>query len=440
MAYIQRIKKRIIKDKSLIIKLFSTAITRGLSAVGTFIFNFALAKFLNVSDFGYFMLAYTILVGLGFFVRFGMTFAIMRFASIMFAEGAFGKIKKLRRDVFNFSMLLSGVIGIIFILLRPFLSKEFFNNADVGNMLLVFAFALPFYSFQTLQSSFLKAYKKPELAPFFEIGATTFLTGAIVALLAWLGLHIDNLLASIVFFFSSVIIVFLGYLLLTKLIKKAEGPNLYKREEYTGFFSSLPDYALSDITRYLLRFSPIIILGIYAIDGKQLGLYSIANSISFIISFVLWIVNSVYTPHFASYFHQNKIKELNGLVRSATLYMLVVSIPVFLLIVCFPTPILHFFGKGYANAKYALIIMAIAQFINVLTGPVYHLLSMTGFERRLRNIVLVTAIITVVTSFLFVPTLGFMGAAIGASVGLILQNSLALYYSRKYIGIRLLKL
>lgn len=434
---IDSLKQKLINDQKIIKKLISTTITRGLAAVGTFVFNFVLAKYLDVSSFGYFMLAYSILIGLGFIVKIGMPFAIMRFAGIMSVNKEFGKIKKLRKDVSILTIAISTFLGLGLIILKNYISFKFFDNIDVGNMLIMFAFSLPFYSFLTIQSSFMKAFKRPEIAPIFEVGLTTFLTGAGVALLAFFGLKIDSFLASVIFFLASIIVVTIGHFTLNRIIKKETKGVFFKTERYQGFYKTLPDYALSSIAGYLLKFSPTIILGLYA-SGKDIGLYSLANSTAFIINFVLWIINTVYAPHFASSYSHGKIKELRNLVRNSILYMLAIAVPIFLIIISFPSTILSFFGEEFVEAKTALIIMAVAQLFNVSTGPVYFLLNMTGHQRYLRNIVIITAILSISGSLVLVPLYGFIGAAIATALGLIIQNSFAFYHSNKHLNLKIL--
>ena len=436
---IQKIRKQIKKDKHLINKLIKTAIARSISALGTFVFNFVLAKCLNISDYGYFMLSYSILVGLGFFSRFGMSTAVIRFVSIMFSKQTFGQIKKLRRDIFLINISANIVLGLLLICFRSYIGTRFFDGFPVEDMLLVFAFALPFYSYQTIQSSFFKAYKRPELAPFFEIGLTTFLTGTIVAALAWIGLQTTGLNAAIAFLFSSIFVVFCGYLILSKITRKAEGGRKFSIEKYSGFYSTLPDYALAAITGYFLKFSPTIILGFFA-TGKDVGLYSLVNSTSFVINFVLWIVTTVYAPHFADYYNQGEMKKLKGLYFSSTFYMMLIAVPVFLVIIIFPSFILGFFGSDFIEAKFALVILACAQLFNVMTGQVNSLLNMTGHQRKLRNIVLLTACISIGSSLLLTPHYGYMGAVIATAIGLIFQNSMAFYHSNKYLGIDILSM
>lgn len=436
---ISKLLSRVLKDKYFIIKLLKTSITRGLAAVGTFIFNFVLAKHLSITEYGYFTFAYTLIIGLGFVVRFGMTTAIMRFAGIMVSEKNYGQLKKLRKDVFFISMIGSCLLGLILILSRSLISDLFFDDSDLSTLLLIFSFSLPFYSYLTIQSSFFKAMHKPEIAPFFEVGLTTFFTGSIVALMALIGSNINSEGVALIFLMSAFLVFIAGNFTLTRLIKKETLGVCYSLEPYYGFYKTLPNYTILAVSGYLLKFSPIIILGFYA-SGKDVGLYSLSNSISFVINFILWIVSTVYAPHYASLHKQSQLIELKRIVISSTFYMLILAIPIFLLIITFPTSILGLFGNEFKAAKFALIIMAVGQLYNVATGPVYFLLNMTGHEKQLRNIVLITAVVSIGFSFILIPSHGFLGAAIATSLGLIFQNSYAFKVSSHYLKINIFKI
>ena len=204
-----------------------------------------------------------------------------------------------------------------------------------------------------------------------------------------------------------------------------------------SFFPTLPDYALSSITTYLLKFSPVIILGYYVTEDK-VALYSLANSITFLISFILWIISTVYAPHYANLYHKKKLNDLVFVLRRSMLYVLIVAIPIFLLIFFLPVNILHVFGEKYISAKIALQILAVAQLFNIATGPVYFLLNMTGHQKKLRNIIITTSIFSVATSLLLIPKFGFMGAVYSTAIGLVMQNSLAFYHANKLLNIKII--
>lgn len=439
---LSKIKSYFNKDLKMIKKLLFTASSRGIAAGGTFLFNFILAKNLNIDSFGYFMLAYSILIGLSFFSRAGMPFAIMRFAGILFSENQIETIYYLRKKTFYISLIASLFFSLLLILFAQVISDIFFTGFDAKQMLIYFAFALPFYSFLLIQSSFLKAIKKPELAPFFEVGLTVFLTAVIVWLFSYSEIPVDSIDTTIIFLCSSVFVAILGHITLNKLMSKPLKTSTKAKDssykfDIKNFYKTLPDYSFSGITNYFFKFSPALVLGLY-VTGFEIGLYSLANSISFLISFVLWVINTVYAPYFASAHANGDKKELSSLVKRSMIYMILIATPIFLMILLFPELILSYFGEGFSQAKTALVILAIAQMYNVLTGPIYFLLNVTGYEAYLRKIVFLTAITSIVASFVLIPIYGYMGAVYANAIGLTLQNSFAFYHSNKYLKLKLL--
>lgn len=437
MQLIEKLIGKIKSDKQILIKLLGTSITRGLGAFGTFLFNFVLAKYLGVEDLGHFMLGYTIIIGLGFIVRFGMGTAVLRFGGIMFANREIGKLTKLRSDVSLISFVVGAFFGLALIVLRKQIEFYFFDQKDVEKLLIILAFNLPILSFLIIQSNFIKAFKKPEISPFFESGFTVFFTSVLIVLHYWIFNYVNLLVVGWCLLISSTLVLIFGSLMLTKLLNKLKGNQSKRKEPYNNFYNSLPDYALSSIVGYLLKFSPIIFLGVFA-TGSDVGLFSIANSISFLINFILWIISAVYAPHFASLYEKKNIAKLESTVRSATLYMLVIAIPIFLVLVVFPTKVLSLFGDEFIDATVPLIILSCAQLFNVITGPVYFLLNMTGHEKYLRNIVLITALLSLLSCLILIPQYSYLGASIAVAIGLVLQNSLSYWITKKQLGISLL--
>ena len=96
-----RIKKIINSDREIISKLIKTFLTRGLSAIGTLVFHVVLARLMGVDEYGVFVIAYSLIIGVSLFAKFGMTSAILRFSSIMFKNREFGKILKLKHVIYK---------------------------------------------------------------------------------------------------------------------------------------------------------------------------------------------------------------------------------------------------------------------------------------------------------------------------------------------------
>lgn len=61
---------------------------------------------------------------------------------------------------------------------------------------------------------------------------------------------------------------------------------------------------------------------------------------------------------------------------------------------------------------------------------------MTGHEALMRRNVIVAAVISLSVSTVFIPTFGIIGAACGATVGMIILNYLSALSVRKELGIK----
>ena len=72
--------------------------------------------------------------------------------------------------------------------------------------------------------------------------------------------------------------------------------------------------------------------------------------------------------------------------------------------------------------------------------PVGFLLNMTGNEKDMRNISILTGSLSIIMGYLLILHFGVTGAAISVSAALIFQNLLAAFYVRKRLGINVFNL
>jgi O-antigen/teichoic acid export membrane protein len=103
-------------------------------------------------------------------------------------------------------------------------------------------------------------------------------------------------------------------------------------------------------------------------------------------------------------------------------WMFLLNFPVVLLTVLFATPILALFGESFTTGTTALILLSLATLANICTGLAGTIIDMTGYTKlKLVNSVAQLSLF-VVTSVLFIPTWGVIGAAAAAMLsGSIIQ-------------------
>jgi O-antigen/teichoic acid export membrane protein len=98
-------------------------------------------------------------------------------------------------------------------------------------------------------------------------------------------------------------------------------------------------------------------------------------------------------------------------------------------------PILGIFGGEFSQGGGVLQVLVFMQILNVLTGPVGTVLSMTGGERRLALLLALGLLANICLNIVLIPRYGSMGAAWSAFVAHALWNLAGLIHVRQRLGI-----
>ena len=114
--------------------------------------------------------------------------------------------------------------------------------------------------------------------------------------------------------------------------------------------------------------------------------------------------------------------------------MLLISIPITTFILLVPELIMSIFGPEFTRGATVLQIICLGQVINVLAGSVGLLLSMSGHERDLRTVTLISGPIALVLPFILIPTYGINGAAYSTAISMITQNLIAAFLVKRRLG------
>ena len=72
--------------------------------------------------------------------------------------------------------------------------------------------------------------------------------------------------------------------------------------------------------------------------------------------------------------------------------------------------------------------------MNVVTGSVGYLLSMSGHEKDLRNTVLISGPLAIIAAVALTPLWGATGSAIATALAVATQNLVAVFWVRKRLG------
>lgn len=170
------------------------------------------------------------------------------------------------------------------------------------------------------------------------------------------------------------------------------------------------------------------------LSEENVALFATAHRTAMINSFLLIGVNLIVTPKFATAYSEGDIAEIDSIALLSSRMMLACATPVVLCMLLWPETIMSVFGEEYVKAAPYLQILAIGQFVRLMTGSVCEILPMTGHERDFRNIVLISGPLSIVMAITLTSQFGPMGAALATAIAMATQNLLAVYVVKQRLG------
>lgn len=231
-------------------------------------------------------------------------------------------------------------------------------------------------------------------------------------------ISIITALLAVLFLFNSI----------TKTIKNNNSAMQFK-------FKSMIDFWFNSvIQRALIPTLPFVLLGLNA-SSIDVGLYAIAIRISGSVGLILYSINSVAIKSYGDSLRLSNIHKLGSLIQTNTAFSFLLTFPIFFIIFTFAEPLLAVFGDEFIKAKSILYILAVGQFVNMLSGPIGTVLIIADGEKILRNGAILSLIILLVGYF-FIPVENpLLRICIAQSIGLIFVNIYNSYQMYKRFSI-----
>jgi O-antigen/teichoic acid export membrane protein len=278
-----------------------------------------------------------------------------------------------------------------------------------------------------------------------KVTAYTLLHGTLTPLLSicfvlLLGEHFDGVINGAVAYLCATTVVMLmaisvWYVVSSRLPTSVQQVAINKYE----ILSTSHSFFWVAIISVVMSFMETFVLGLFH-DDVSVGLYAAALRMALIINFIIIAFNSILAPNFAALYRQGRLENIEVQARHSVVVMLTLTLPVVSLYCLLPTQVLSIFGEEFSRASTALIMLSVAQLINVFFGPVGILLQMTGHEKSFRNNVIISAFTTLVSALILIPPYDVIGASISALTGILLLNVLSLISVRRHLGINPLPL
>lgn len=352
----------------------------------------------------------------------GTNQAIIYYSGILTSKKSFGSIKSIYFKM-NFLILIAcAILYAPLLVIDKEVINQIFNKQGAYELVSLSLQGLVFYSITMLNIDTIRALKHTLISegfrnifrytPFFIFSIILYIIDSPEYLVLWF------IYGFVVIFVISTAVVY--FFLFNKNFPKSAAHNFSSTEILRASYPM----ALSAISYFLMQSTDVLFISAYD-TFESVAYYSIAVKLATVTALALISVNIVIAPKIASIYNDKNFSQLKLILKKATRMNVVISLPIIIILLFFSEYVLSTFGSNYILAKNALWILLIAQFFNSITGPSALYLNMTGRQKKLNVILVISLLINVVLNIILVPDFGMLGAAISTTTSFVISKILA---------------
>jgi O-antigen/teichoic acid export membrane protein len=397
---------------------------RVLSLAVDFIAQVLIVRYLTKGDYGAFALALSV-VAIGTTIcLLGLERTLGRFAPIYEEQGDYARLWGTIATIFG-TVVILGLLVVLALYALQGPIGGMLDDTQALAVLLVLVMLSPlqaldtlmiamFASFGTARAIFFRRYV---LAPLLQLSV-------IIAVIAT-GSDVRTLAAGYVAAAAFGILLYMGVLIRTLSRRglidrlRVERPRLPVRELF-GF--SLPLLA-SDLVFVLRSSVTILLLGAMGTTEEVAELRAVLP-LGVQMIFVATSFRLIFTPAASRLYARQERGALNDLYWRTAVWIALLTFPVFIVGLALAEPVaVLLFGDRYAGTGGILSVLVVGYYASAALGFNSLTLRVFGRVRYMMTTDLLTAVLSLVATVLLIQTLGALGAAIGTTLSLLLQNA-----------------
>lgn len=397
-----------------------------LAAISLLAMNVVITRTVGASEAGLFFLAFTLVTMLATVGRAGLDQAVVRFVAENDGKTSPSVLRSLYRKAVTIAFAISSGLAISLFNSAGWISENLFTLSGFEPVFKTMLLGCPLVALFMVHAQALQGLKKISKSMLVSsVCLPVFVLGFMLVSPARGGEELSRY-----FVMSAILTVILG-----RLFWRQSLPDIKHNAEFplsTLQRTCMPLWIVA-VMHQVIQWSSQLMLGAWE-NAEAVAYFATAQRTAMLTSFILFAVNAIAAPKFAAMYASGNVEGVKRVALMSVKLMLLVSLPVSSVIFLFPEWLMSFFGEEFRKAAPVLVILAVGQLINIATGSVGYLLSMTGNEKKVRDNVLISGVVSVLLGLLLIPVIGVIGAAIAYSCGVASQNLLGVYQVKKRLG------
>lgn len=427
LSGILRLKSKFKKEenKELFKHSFISLLARIGGAVASFFMNVAVARYAGAEQAGYFFLAITITTLLATIGRIGADLTVLRFVSLLSSNKDWNKVHAVVKKMMSWTVWPLLLLSLLVSLFAKQISIYVFDKPQLQWPLFWTAISMPLYAAYNIHGMALQGRKKVLLS----VTSLKVLT-PLLFMIFIISFFPNATVLGIYYFIACLLNFIIGHFWWKKSIPSKTANEVF---DSSLLWKSCGPLWIVAIMNVITTWSGQLIAGVFN-TSEELAQLAVSRNTTVLVSFILMAVNNVSAPSFAVMYNKGQLRELKKYAQTTTLVMTLAALPITLVLLIFPVYILRLFGEDFIGGAWLLRILAIGQFISVISGSVGYLLNMTGHEKDMRNVMMLNAILSIILALVLNPIYGAIGSALATAISIASTNLMAAGFVKKRLG------
>ena len=394
-----------------------------------FALNVVLARMLGADGAGVYFLALTVAAVASAIATAGLGNVLVRHTAVNAERGDTASLKAIARIGTRLSLAFAVALTVLLVLAAPLICEPILGKPELTRPLQWMALTIVPQTQMRLHAQLLRGLKKIALSqslrnvdvPLLTLGLLAILGGAYGATGAIWAFVTANAVTAVA---------------ASLLWRRAAGPAapgespLGARELLRSGMPILQTNLLN------MTLGPLTTMLLGALGSSaSVALFAVAFRTALLTRFAVMAINAIAAPKFAALHGRADGAALARTSRRSSLLVTLASLPMLACFLLFPGWTMGLFGAGFADSAELLVILALGQATAVLSGPVGHLLMMSGNARHWRNASLMSGLLCVALNLALIPAYGPAGAAIAVAAGIVFRSLLGTIQVYRKLGI-----
>lgn len=400
-----------------------------IGGAAQYLYLILIARFIGMGNFGLFILALTVIEFIALVSRLGLDGGVVRLVSSNLARGEVDRVKGSIAAALAFSFISACAFGLISALGADHLSLWLFQKPSLAAPLQYLSLSIPCITLTVVALNATQGFQRMDYTFY---GQHLFSPLCNITLGAFfLSMEPSPANACSAYSATACATAILSLVLLARAFPQ------HGRIETSGALGDLFRFGLPflmvTLLMYLMMWTDTLIMGHFR-SSDEVGVYTAAMKTAFVINTILLCFSHIFSPIISNLYTAGQLQRLHRLFKTVTRWTLTACIPFSLILMVFPREVMSVFGPGFAAGGTPLLILASAQLVNAATGPVAHMLVMSGRQQWMMLNTLAVCVVNFILNWLLVPSFGGTGAAVASSCSIVAFNILMLMEIRMLMG------